>query len=232
LTKYISAGVAVLMLSSSAAFAQQQPANAGNATPQTATSSGRGRSKSTFEWISNPPAWVTWLSLGGGLSAFLWHLYEYVTDRRDRDADLRRETDAYWYDAIVIEQILGPLLEFLQTQSVKFDSIGRSSAPAAGPGDPFRQYLDAYQERYAALACKIRLLQVVSKVVYEDLMKRLDDLEDSIAIICYENSRAIEGAQLTRGRSRTISDTLSDAQVDCVSLLRELHARMHAQADG
>jgi hypothetical protein len=176
------------------------------------------------EWISKPPFGITWLSLFGGLGAFIWKAYEYWEKRRDRSEDHQLETDAFWYQAIVVEQILRPLLEFMHDESVEFAAVVANAPNADAAKDPFHDYKNTFEKDYASLSARMDLLQVVSKETLRSVMAALDNLEDAVALTCHEASTARKGERPAgKWTPSRLTAAFATTQVECVTHLKRLH---------
>jgi hypothetical protein len=211
------------MVAALATQAADQPTTGANA-----TSNKQVTPTLPYDWFFNSPDWLTWLSLAGAVGAFGWRLVEFGTSRRDRTTDLQIATEAYWYDAIVIDQVLKPLLAFIETQSTAVAAIPAAVTVGPGNSDPYLAYQTKYQKDYNTLAARLLLLRVVSVSAHADLMTRLDELEDTVATICDEGSARAHGALSSRKRSRPLPEELSDGLIACVGILIALHASMHS----
>jgi len=173
--------------------------------------------KASQDWFSHPPGWITWLSLVGGLGAFLWKLYEFVVSRVDREKDQRIACDAFWYESIVVPRIVEPLIDFLARQQEELRVLhGAASA------DAFTKYQNEYQEKYNDLAARMSLLQVISNPTHTAIMEHLNELEDAITVHCYDSSRTGD-AKPNRRKSPDMNGRFSDAMNFCITKLKELH---------
>jgi len=177
----------------------------------------------TSDWLSHPPAWVTWLSLIGGVGAFAWKLYEFLVARSDRDADQHIATEAFWYESIVVPRIVEPLLDFLIDQNEKQSALPVASTSARAKFDTFNV---EFQEGYNRLAAKIRVLQVISAPVHSEIMKRLDTLEDAVALYCYKAGHDAASGSPSRRESVSLNAHFSDTLAECITKFKDLHFRL------
>lgn len=176
-------------------------------------------STDAYDWLKHPPAWVTWLSLFGGVGTFGWKLYEFMVSRADRGTDQRIACDAFWYESIVVPRIVEPLLDFLTSQNEKLNSLAASSASAKAEFEAFNQ---EFQAGYGRLAARIRVLQVISVAVHGEIMERLDGLEDAVTVYCYEAGQGNASKSSRRG-SVNLTAHFSGALGDCLTKFKDLH---------
>lgn len=175
-------------------------------------------------WITNPSYVVTWVSFFGAIGALGWKCWEFKVARRDRSTDKLLAVEAFWYQSIVVPQVLEPLLKFVTRNTQKYLAIDINSF---GQRDPYRAYQDRYQIEYSLLGAHLRILQVISPKTYELLMARLDDLEDKISLICFRKSQHI--CESNNGGREVIGDPAAEfanAQNDCVLMLKKLHTQL------
>jgi hypothetical protein len=206
----LCAGLLLILLSHSA--------NCGSIAASTDSAPSPGTKTSSLEeWFSDPPGWVTWLSLAGGLTAFIWKLYEFIVSRVDREKDQRIACDAFWYESIVVPRIVEPLIDFLGQRQEAL-RILHGTAPA----DAFTKYKNEYQEKYNDLAARMSLLQVISNSTHSAIMERLNELEDAITVHCYDSSQTGD-AKPTRRKSPDMNGRFSDAMNFCITKLKDLH---------
>jgi hypothetical protein len=201
-----------------AARPETAPIQATIQTPKTADSSSN--------WFLKPPGWLTWVSLAGGLGAFLWRLWEYFVSRGDRETDRQTNAEAFWYETVVVPRILEPLLDFVTRQSDRLAAIPAPNPIGGGP-DLFQPYFQSYQTEYAQLGARLRLLRVISQDVYDRVMARLDDLEDLVSLHCYSASATLRGPGVTHGHRKYIVEDFSDAMNYCVRDFKNLHASLY-----
>jgi hypothetical protein len=171
---------------------------------------------SAIDWFFNPPGWLTWLSLAGGLGAFGWRLVEFFVARVDRSSDRLIATNAFWYEKVVVPHILEPMLDFVTRQK---DQLVAVKLPVAGGGDPFKGFLTEYHAEYARLVARIALLQVVSHDTYTKVAEILDELDDEVTLHCYRHS-----AGQSQRNHLDIAVVFSDALKACVREFKELHS--------
>ena len=190
----------------------------GNGEPITASAaSPEPKASSSQNWFNHPPAGITWLSLAGGLGAFIWKLWEFSVGRRDRGKDQRIACEAFWYESIVVPRIVEPLIEFLGRQQEALRMLQGSALP-----DAFTKYQDEYQAKYNDLAARMSLLQVISSSIHGEIMEHLDGLEDAIALHCHDSSHVGE-SKPSRRKSPDINGRFTDAMNFCVTKLKDLH---------
>jgi hypothetical protein len=175
------------------------------------------KTSSFLDWFNHPPGWITWLSLIGGLTAFLWKLWEYFVSRVDRSKDQRIACDAFWYESIVVPRIVEPLIDFLAQQQEALRIL--SGTPTA---DAFTKYKNEYQAKYNDLAARMSLLQVISNTTHSAIMQHLDKLEDEITVHCYESGH-VSNAKPSRRKSPDMNGRFSDAMNFCITKLKDLH---------
>lgn len=171
---------------------------------------------SRFDWFLDPPGWLTW----GGLGAFVWKLYEFFVKRRDRTSDQQLATDAFWFETVVVPQILEPLLDFITAHKDRLASV----KPGAGAANPYEEYMHGYQSDYAKLIARIGLLQIVSQSTYEKVATTLDELEGAVIEHCYMQ---ISGNRPRKPRD--IATVFSDTLRQCVGKFKELHTSYYAR---
>ena len=176
-------------------------------------------------WLSNPPGWITWLSLAGGMGAFIWRLIEWRTARRDRSHDLRVEADSFWYNAIVLDQILRPLITFLQTHNA---ALTAAAINAKIGKDPLTPCLTAFQKESDELFSRISLLQVLSDTSHKKLLATLEKLDDSLTSTCYHATQELKNGKPAARYARKLTELFLLAQTESVRELRDLHKRLCA----
>jgi hypothetical protein len=176
----------------------------------------------SYDWFVHPPAWITWLSLVGGVSAFVWRLWEFEVSRFDRGNDQRIACDAFWYESIIVPRIVEPLLDFLSQQHEKQQLLANDSSTDV---NRFTNFNRQFQEAYSQIASRIRVLQVISQSTHSEIMKRLDELEDAVTVHCFDASSA-NCAKINRRTSPDLSSHFSDTLSYCIKQFKDLHFQL------
>lgn len=188
----------------------------------TAASAATSSIPNSYDWLAHPPAWITWLSLAGGVSAFVWRLWEFGVSRFDRGNDQRIACDAFWYESIIVPRIVEPLLDFLTQQHDKLQLLANGSSTGV---DPFTSFNREFQDAYSHIATRIRILQVISQSTHSEIMKRLDELEDAVTVHCFDASSE-NRAKVNRRTSPDLSSHFSDTLSYCIKKFKDLHFKL------
>lgn len=192
----------------------------------TATGGEEQQSQSFWpSWVEQPPSWVTWLSLIGGVGAFVWQLCEFIVSRGDRSSDRKAAVETFWYQSIVVPRISEPLFNFLVSSASELNTLAKKKY-AKGEIDPFKPYLEEFQKSYSGVGAQLLLLRVFDAATYEKLMETLDALDGAISLLCFRATAAIrgEGSDVPRGLDGATA--FGTAQSSCLQLLKGLHLRL------
>jgi len=177
---------------------------------------------SLLEWIGHAPAWVSNIASALG---FAGGVYAWFVSRRDKSLEHRRALDNEWFRVLVFEQVLPPLITFLNEQRAVFGAIAADPARRNVPAQ-YDSALQAFKAAKVGLQRTVLAVQVISPPKYDDLIGVLDEMDDAVTVHCAANSGyPVEGHRNVRQFS-DLERRLSRLTVELFSSLRELHARM------
>jgi len=178
-----------------------------------------------LDWIGSAPAWLTHL---GSLLGATGGVYAWLLSRRDKSLEQRRALENEWFRVLIFEQVLPPLLEFLNQQRSAFAAIA---------GDPARRHVpvaydtakDAFKSAMTSVQRRVLVVRVISSEKYDEVVGILDEMDDAVTVHCAANSGfSVVGHADLQAFSK-LEARLSALTVELFSSLKELHAHIQTR---
>ena len=130
------------------------------------------------------PSWVYYFTVFN----FLWTVgFSYFTWKLNRAASIK---DKYWFREILLPTCIKPLQEFAeqQTSNLKTLENGSSAVAAAKQKKAYKAYLSNFKDHKSDVLTKFMVLLPIKREIYDDVVGKLDDLEDSVTLYCATKS--------------------------------------------
>jgi len=136
------------------------------------------------ETTQTTPSWVYYFTVFNflwtvGFSSFTWKL--------SRSASIK---DQYWFREILLPTCIKPLQEFAeqQTSNLKSFEHGSSALTTTKQKKAYKEYLSNFKDHKADVLTKFMVLLPIKREIYDDVVGKLDDLEDSVTLYCATKS--------------------------------------------
>lgn len=162
----------------------QAVASAGAETAKPATSS-------ILNFLSaNPPSWVLWVTTGIVVATFLWRIYVFIVERREKREERRLSVeDEFWHRLIISPICILPFVEFVKEFTSELRTIHSqdNSANKEGQADRHKAFLDKFKKTKDAVLNRFIILDSADGGTYATVANGLDEIDDVITqhCVCY-----------------------------------------------
>jgi hypothetical protein len=152
--------------------------------------------------------------------------YEIFKARTDRKRDRRAAVDDVWFKTVVLELAVPELRKFLH----KFRTEIVNPISLVGVR-PYATALIRYSMETEAIRLQIRTIQDLSENVYETISRRLEDLDDAVAVYCPHADDASYDRHLLAAERAALERNFDECFSNCIETLRRLHFALYEGKD-